>query len=203
MVLKNKGAYPEVCFELLADLEEKLPGHLEYHCLEHTIDVANICEYYIRYFDLPKKEADLLRIAAIGHDYGYIESPTEHEKNSVSKLRPLLQEHGYTKEDIEMISGMIMATKIPQSPKNFFEEILADADLDYLGRKDYDHLSSRLLQEFFHYNVVKDQKEWLDVQIKFLENHKYHTPIAQEKRNKSKFKKLDQLKEERLAINGN
>lgn len=203
MVLKNKGAYPQLCFELLADLEENLPNHLEYHCLEHTIDVANICEYYIKYFDLPLKEANLLRIAAIGHDYGYIDSPTEHERNSVTMLQPLLEKYGYSNDDIEMISGMIMATKIPQSPKNFFEEILADADLDYLGRKDYDHLSSRLLKEFFYYEVVKDEKEWLDVQIKFLENHKYHTDIAQEKRNKSKLKKLNQLKEDRLAINGN
>ncbi|SDB30632.1 HD domain-containing protein [Flavobacteriaceae bacterium MAR_2010_188] len=203
MVLKNIGAYPQVCFEILADLEEKLPDHLEYHCLEHTLDVANICEFYIKYFDLPKDQADLLRIAAIGHDYGYIESPTEHERNSVDKLRPLLEKHGYSEDDIEMIGGMIMATKIPQTPKNFFEEILADADLDYLGRKDYDKLSSRLLQEFFHYNVVKNQREWLDAQINFLENHKYHTEIAQEKRNKSKFEKLKQLKGERLAYNGN
>ncbi len=203
MVLKNKGAYPQVCFEILADLEEKLPDHLEYHCLEHTVDVANICEFYIKYFDLPKGQAELLRIAAIAHDYGYIESPTEHERNSVNKLIPLLEKYDYSEDDIDMIGGMIMATKIPQTPKNFFEEILADADLDYLGRKDYDKLSSRLLQEFFHYDVVQDQREWLDVQIKFLENHNYHTEIAQEKRNKSKLSKLNQLRSERMAYNGN
>lgn len=202
MVLKNKGAYPKICFEILADLEEQLPDHLEYHCLEHTIDVANICEFYIKHFDLPKKESDLLRIAAIGHDYGYIESPVEHERNSVTRLKPLLEKYGYSNREVELISGMIMATKIPQTPDNLYEEILADADLDYLGRSDYDKLSSRLLQEFFHYDVVQNQKEWLEAQIKFLENHSYHTQIAQEKRNRSKHKKLLQLKSERLEMNG-
>jgi hypothetical protein len=28
---------------------------------------------------------------------------------------------------------MIMATKIPQTPQNKLEEIIADADLEYLG----------------------------------------------------------------------
>ena len=30
-----------------------------------------------------------------------------------------------------------MATKIPQKPQNHYEEVLSDADLDYLGRDDF------------------------------------------------------------------
>ena len=37
------------------------------------------------------------------------------------------------KKDIEIICGIIMATKIPQRPKNYLEEIICDADLNYLG----------------------------------------------------------------------
>lgn len=202
MVLKNKEAYPPVCFEILEDLEHKLPEHLEYHSLEHTIDVANICDEYIKHFNLDKKESNLIRIAAISHDYGYIDSPEEHEKKSVDKIVPLLKKYKYSKKDIDLISGMIMATKIPQRPNNIYEEILADADLDYLGRNDYDKLSSRLLKEFYHYNVVSNKKQWLDAQINFLENHSYHTERAKKNRDKSKSKKLEQIKSERLAANG-
>jgi len=42
---------------------------------------------------------------------------------------------------------MIMATKIPQSPKNLLEQIICDADLDYLGRERYEENSLLLLQE--------------------------------------------------------
>ncbi len=50
MELENISAYPEVCHKILNDLSKKLPGHLTYHCLEHTIDVANVCNRYIDYY---------------------------------------------------------------------------------------------------------------------------------------------------------
>ncbi|WP_228853356.1 HD domain-containing protein [Aegicerativicinus sediminis] len=202
MVLKNREAYPDICFKVLADLEENLPEHLAYHCLEHTIDVANVCDFYIDHYAISKQMAELIRIAAISHDYGYMDSPIDHEAKSIEKITPLLKEHKYTDKEIDLIGGMIMATKIPQRPTNLYEEILADADLDYLGRGDYDELSSRLLKEFLYYDVVSNQKEWLDAQIKFLEIHRYHTDLAQKERIKTKLEKLKELKEDRYKLNG-
>ena len=201
MVLKNKEAYPDICFKVLADLEENLPDHLAYHCLEHTIDVANVCDFYIDHYEISEKMAKLIRIAAVCHDYGYMDSPINHEAKSIEKITPLLKENNYTDNEIELIGGMIMATKIPQRPTNLYEEILADADLDYLGRGDYDELSSRLLKEFLYYDVVSNQKEWLDAQIKFLEIHRYHTDLAQKQRIKTKLEKLKELKEDRVNLN--
>jgi len=202
MVLNNKEAYPSICFDILADLEANLPNHLAYHCLEHTIDVANVCDFYIKHYGISKQMADLIRIAAISHDYGYMESPIDHEAKSIEKIIPILKKNNYTDNDIELIGGMIMATKIPQRPTNLYEEILADADLDYLGRGDYDDLSNRLLKEFLYYKVVSNHKEWLDAQIKFLEIHRYHTDLAQKERIKTKLEKLKELKEERFNLNG-
>lgn len=54
-----------------------------------------------------------------------------HEFEGCLIARTALPGFGYTGEDI-MICGMIMATKIPQSPTNILEEIICDADLDYL-----------------------------------------------------------------------
>jgi len=42
---------------------------------------------------------------------------------------------------------MIMATKIPQSPKNVCEQIICDAYLVHLVREDYIENSNCLLQE--------------------------------------------------------
>ena len=44
-----------------------------------------------------------------------------------------LPKFGLSEKDIELICGMIMATKIPQNPKTKLEKIIADADLEYLG----------------------------------------------------------------------
>jgi uncharacterized protein len=95
---------------------------------------------------------------------------------------------------------MIRATKVPQNPTSFYEEILADADLDYLGRKDYDVLSVGLYKEFLYYNLVSSEMDWLNIQINFFENHSYHTSLAIATRTAAKNIKLEALKQKRLNL---
>jgi predicted metal-dependent HD superfamily phosphohydrolase len=198
MELHNKESYPKLCFDLLEEMSEKFPSHLTYHTIEHIIDVANVCDHYIRNYQIQDDLARLIRIAAISHDYGYIFSPEQHEERSIVELRPKLN-GSYKENDIELINGMIRATKVPQKPKNFYEEILADADLDYLGRDDYDQLSQKLYQEFLHYGVVSNDEQWLEVQINFLESHHYHVSFALENRTEKKRQKLSELKDLRTS----
>lgn len=200
MVLNNKKAYPEVCFTILKELQDQLPGHLSYHSINHIIDVANVSNEYIKHYEIEESIARLIRIAAIGHDYGYIVSPLDHEERSIKDLMPYLKPV-LSKEEIAIVGGLIRATKVPQDPKNFYEEILADADLDYLGRNDYERLSQKLYEEFLHYGVVQNDQEWLDTQIMFLERHVYHTLYAKEHRAKTKAKKLKELKTSRHGSN--
>jgi len=200
MILRNKNSYPDICFEIIEQLREKLPDYLSYHSIDHIIDVANVCNEYIEYYDIPEEMAKLLRIAAICHDYGFIESTLDHEERGIVALQGLLTPI-LNRQEVEIINGMIRATKVPQEPKTFYEEILADADLDYLGRKDYDEISAKLFKEYLHLGVVSNKIGWLDLQISFLENHKFHTDFAKKNRKKSKTKKLKELKSLRLAAN--
>ena len=200
MILRNKYSYPRICYDLLERLSKQLPDYLSYHCLDHTIDVANSSNMYIEYYGIGEDDANLIKVAAIAHDLGYIESPVEHEERSVEMLSGIICNYDYTDHEIEQINGMIRATKIPQKPKNFLEEIIADADLDYLGRDDYDEWSNRLYHEFLHFKVVKNEKEWVDAQINFLKNHRYHTQWAIDNRVKSKMDTLQKLHEQRIAL---
>lgn len=193
MTLDNKSAYPDICFQILDELKEKLAPYLSYHCYEHIIDVSNVCDKYIRIYKIDESMAKLIRIAAVGHDFGYTVSSIDHEERSISLLEPIL-EPVLTKEEIAIVNGMIRATEVPQQPKTFFEKILADADLDYLGRKHYDELSENLHQELMHFGVVKTEREWLDLQISFLESHVFHTLYAKWNRRKLKLSKLKELK---------
>ena len=200
MVLSNKKAYPEICLRILKDLEENLPAHLTYHGLEHTIDVANVINHYIEHLKIDEGMAKLLRIAAVSHDYGYIVSPINHEERSIIAIEPYLK-NTLTPDEIDIVNGLIRATKVPQQTNTIYEEIIADADLDYLGREDYDVLSNKLYQEFIYFDFVSDYKEWLNLQIKFLEKHKYHTDFAKTHRQGLKTKKLKELKHALLALN--
>lgn len=192
MTLNNKETYPDICFQILKELKAKLAPHLKYHSYNHIIDVANVCNNYIRTYRIDDDMAKLIRIAAISHDFGYTISPINHEEQSIKLIEPMLKPV-LTNDEIALISSMIRATKIPQDPKNFYDKILADADLDYLGRKDYDELSESLRQEFLHYGVVHTEQEWLDLQIKFFKSHSYHTLFAKWNREHLKSRKLKEL----------
>jgi predicted metal-dependent HD superfamily phosphohydrolase len=107
----------------------------------------------------------------------------------------ILTEMKFPKSKISLIAGMILATKIPQSPKNHFEQILCDADLDYLGRDDYAINSSNLLQEI-ELTKKLTTKEWLQLQENFLKGHSYFTPTSIKSRNPSKQKTLKNIQQQ-------
>ena len=90
---------------------------------------------------------------------------------------------------------MIMATKIPQSPKTLLEQIICDADLDYLGRDDFEPISNNLYKEFLTFKIIPEDCIWDHIQIKFFESHRYFTKTTLEKRNTAKLKHLAILKE--------
>lgn len=199
MILQNRKAYPKLCLQLLDTLENYLPKYLSYHSVSHTIDVANVCDTYITFYEIDNFHAKLLRIAAIGHDFGYIISPENHEERGIKILSQLLPSI-LEPNEIGIVNGMIRATKVPQQPNTFYEQIIADADLDYLGRADYDTLSQFLYNEFKYFDIVGNQLEWLDLQITFLENHTFHTLFAKEFREPTKHQKLLLLKEKQKGF---
>src|SRR5690606_4215820 len=104
--------------------------------------------------------------------------------------RQHLPDYDYTPEQIEVICGMIMATKIPQTPNNKLEKIICDADLDYLGRDDFFDIGNKLCDELCMYGIINSENEWNKLQVRFLEHHKYFTTSSKKLR---KIKKAENL----------
>ena len=127
------------------------------------------------------------------HDSGFITQSKNHEELSCEIVREALPDFNYTHEEIDSICGMIMATKIPQSPTNLLEQIIADADLDYLGREDYWEISNNLFKEISFFGIFTEN-DWLQLQINFLEKHRYFTHTAITTREAKKQETLGILK---------
>ncbi len=180
--------------ELFAILDEQLAEELTYHSIHHTKDVLGVCKFYIDHYKIDDHDASLLRIAAAGHDVGFIETYRDHEEASARITTELMQKHDYSKSDIEIVSSLIMATKIPQDPNTFLATILCDADLDYLGRDDFETIGHRLKEEWQSYSIFHNLDEIFDtIQIKFLTSHSYHTDYAREHRAPVKMQHLEKL----------
>ena len=68
-----------------------------------------------------------------------------------------------------------MATKIPQSPQNKLEEIIADADLEYLGTDNAESQAASLYRETRSLHPGLTEEAWNEIQISFLQKHHYFT----------------------------
>ncbi|MES2849015.1 MAG: hypothetical protein V4685_08165, partial [Bacteroidota bacterium] len=99
----------------------------------------------------------------------------------------------FTEEDKEIIQGLIMATKIPQTPQTHLQQIICDADLDYLGRDDFYSIGENLRKEFLHFNIVANNEDWEKLQLNFLSHHQYHTKASRQLREPEKHKYLKQI----------
>ena len=176
-------------------LKSKLSKDLYYHGVHHTLDVLDVINKYIRYYKINPYDAKLLRIAVLLHDIGFVVSNKDHEANSVAIAKELMTDLGFTKDEIKKVKDLILATRIPQRPKNKLEKIICDADLDYLGRKDFYRISDLLFRELKAHTDLTTKVAWNKAQIKFLEAHEYHTDFAKKNRAPLKGKRIKELKQ--------
>lgn len=181
---------------ILEKMERELNPDLVYHCLDHTLDVFNAALNIAEMEGVSGNDLILLKTAAVYHDSGMLLRYVGHEEASSEIINEILPRFEYDKEDIDIISNMIISTKLPQGANTFLSKILCDADLDYLGRDDFFMTSHRLRHEWNVLGVNKlTLKEWYQLQIHFLESHEYFTKCAIKLRQKKKMENLRQIKD--------
>ncbi len=184
--IPNKRFNSQLQYLRLNDLEDyiiqrlktELPENFYFHNLKHTLDVYVQVELLGRAEGVTEEELILLKTAALLHDFGYLIDYNNHEEKSAEFARALLPQFWYTDDQINRISDLILSTRIPQTPRNHLEEILCDADLNYLGRADFMNVANELFKELQDHRKIKNKEEWNQLQFKFLNNHKYFTQTA-------------------------
>ena len=186
--------YEKVYTFLMNKLEQELPDWLTYHNAKHTRNVIEAAEHLAKCEGVDGEELVLLKTAALFHDVGFIENHQKHEELSCKYARQLLPDYEYGNSQIELICSMIMATKLPQSPKEELGKYLCDADLYYLGTAEYDLYAENLYNEFTKTGFVKSKREWNMKQADFLATHTYFTETARKERDAKKKVVLRKIK---------
>ena len=137
----------------------------------------------------------MLRTAVLFHDSGFIRHYHSNEEFGATIAESMLPRFGYSDVQIQIIKKIILATKFEVKPATLLEEVMSDADHDYLGRPDYLSISKKLRQEMSDFGRDFEDLEWLDFQINFLEKrHNYHTETAKNIRNQGKIARIVDLK---------
>lgn len=186
-------------------LRDDLPPALYYHAIHHTRDqVLPDTEALAEAQGVSSEEMLLLRTGALYHDTGFIEQYWDNEPAGVRIAEETLPTFGYTAGQIEVVRGLILATRFPQSPNNPLEQILCDADVYNLGGEESFWIAGdRLIRErVAHCNAIPPAfqpphsiQEWWERQCRFLEIHTYFTDAAQRSRGKGKQHNLETLRQ--------
>ncbi len=195
----TESAFLQLKSQILRMLRTGLDPRLTYHSPAHTEDVLRQVERIADDENITESRLLLLmRIAALFHDTGFLRTYKGHEKVSCLILYETIDPCQFKEDEIKIMNGMIMATKIPQQPRSLPEMIICDADLDYLGRNDFNNISNTLKNEFFAYQVIKNEEEWDQLQVNFFESHNYFTASSVRDRCPKKLQHLEKLKQKLL-----
>jgi uncharacterized protein len=176
-------------------LEYELSPDLPYHRFAHTRDeVVPAVERLADLEGIQGESLYLLLTAAWFHDIGYVEQATHHELIGARIALQVLPSFGFSESEVEIVRWAILATALPQSPTSLLEEILVDADLDVLGRKDFMQRNKDLRCELALLGKEFTDEQWYTRQLKFVQEHQYFTASARSSRNTQKSLNITELK---------
>ncbi len=190
---------------------------LVYHDILHTTDVVKAAEKIGLGTNLNSEEMEILLISAWFHDTGYTIDREDHESASAEIASSYLNMNNYPPTKIEKVKSCILSTKLPQNPKNNVEEVLCDADLQHLAKKNFIERSEwlKVEEEKVTGNLISEI-DWFNNSLNFISNHNFFTHYAKEKYSERKrenivklqkrikktelSEKTDRLKEEKLIF---
>ena len=182
-------------------LEHELSPAQLYHGIAHTQEeVVPAAERLAGMERMQGESLYLLLTAAWFHDIGYVEQATHHELIGARIAVQVLPSFGYSESEVEIVRWAILATALPQSPTSLLEEILADADLDVLGREDFMQRNRDLRRELALLGKEFTDEEWYTRQLQFVQEHKYFTASARSSRNTRKSLNIATLKKTLMEL---
>lgn len=192
MTEKRLGA---IRWQLESYIRRRLPAYIFYHSPQHSVEeVFTTAEALCDLEKIRGERRMAVLTAALFHDVGYVRRYYDNEDWAARFSVRLLSAWGFSDSFTKLVSKLIMATKIPQSPSSLLEQIICDADLDSLGREDFLHTSSMLYKERLMMGERLSVDEWIDMQISFLSNHQYFTASQSQRRDEQKKRNIAALR---------
>jgi predicted metal-dependent HD superfamily phosphohydrolase len=183
--------------------KKDMPVRYVFHDLEHVVQTVAAARMLGEGFSLAENDMLLLTLAAWFHDTGYTDGPEGHEERSCSNAIDFLK-NKLPQDDLDVIAGLIRATKVPQQPQTQLQQIICDADLSHLGMDTYWDRNSKFRQELIlARQIIMSDQDWVDFELNFMLGHNYHTTVANEMFNKKKAKHIQQLVKQKKRLNPN
>ena len=115
---------------------EQLPSTCLYHNLTHTKRVFKSTKEIIDNCELGPEDKEVVLLAAVLHDAGYVKGHDKHEIESAALATEFLKGKNASESLIKKVVDCILATELETTPENELEKIIRDADASHFA-KDY------------------------------------------------------------------
>ena len=161
------------CEELL---DREPCSTLPFHNKDHTIEVVNNIKLIAHQMGLTPEEMEPIILAGWFHDAGHSICYEGHEFKSVEIAERFLKTIDYPDDKIDEVVSCILATRMPQNPKNLPEKVICDADIMHISGIQFFYRKLLLRREWeMVLNKYFMDKEWHELNLEFLENQEFHT----------------------------
>jgi predicted metal-dependent HD superfamily phosphohydrolase len=177
-------------------LNENLPSEYKYHNLIHAREVFEAVTELGKNSNLSDEELEIIQIAAWFHDVGFVKGYLDHEYKSIEILKDFLGNIGYSTENIDRISDIIIMTEMGATPTNLSEKIIRDADILHVGKEEFYSKCLSLKSEWENIESKKfTELEWLQTSLDFINGTLFFTDYAKSKYEAGRQKNIYRLKE--------
>ena len=174
-----------------------------YHNLAHTESVVKATSEIANHYQLNEKDFFIVTTAAWFHDTGYFTDYKSHEATGGEMAATFLRNNYLDEVTVMAVVNCILATRVPQSPKNQLEEIICDADLFHLGTDDFPENNKLMRKETeTKKGITISKDEWRQGTIRLFEMHHYFTDYCQLLLNDKKRENLEKLKNKAAGKEG-
>jgi len=166
---------------------------LYYHQYNHSLDVMERCIYLWEKERVPEENLEILALAGLFHDTGFIIQYDNNEYIWAKIARNYLTSILYWNNKIKIIERLILATDPDyKDPKDILEKIIKDSDLDNLWRDDFFDKKEKMKKELETIKKIKlKEPEWGHASLVLLNEHKYYTESQRKER---EWKKIENRK---------
>lgn len=162
-------------------LSEHLTKDHRYHNLPHTLAVRKACLEIGKRLEISKDDKEVLELACLFHDTGFIETYEGHEAASHRIARAFLEKRNYPEDRMEKVLNCIDVTFPPNRPSSLLEKIIRDADLANLGSINYPEQLAALRHEWeIFLGQTFPDADWFRLNRDFMERTRFFTTPAEE-----------------------
>lgn len=177
-----------------------------YHNLSHTEAVVSNAVHIGEHYKLDEKDLFIVTTAAWFHDTGYCNGePAGHEMRGGDLAAGFLSDRGVEQDIVNAVKDCILATRMPQNPKNLLEQIVCDADLYHFGTDDFAP-RNKLMRMEAEWRMGKkiSKDDWRLSTIAFMQAHHFQTDygrnLLQAKKEENMQKLRNKLKEDGVDV---